>query len=617
MTAYYVDTANGLDSATGLIGAPWKSFEYGYAMASAADTLNVVAPATTPAQSMVKQGAVMTLNKNVTVQGTSATDLAYFSPIQDLTDGVAWGEQITDGGQEAWLSSSAKFVLSGFIYIPATGTYSQDVPATGSTGAISTKIASGTVYPYINYTFVLPKGSTATLAFKTKASGSRFTVTLQDLVSTEYWNSTTQAWQVASFNLNPTNVTTWTGVTKTVLASTATSRQYALKFLCGTGSTLDYWLDDVSLSVTTSRAWTNVGGGVYSLDGVCSSAGSTTSVPQQVLVANNTDFTSQGVEALTGLRLAASLAACLATTDTFWWDAQLLTINIGARSIASTTIKVCHSLSAINTTTAASTLKYLHASAAFSGFLMTVSNTLHGCKTKAIYGTAFDTTANAPVLYDCVASDNTTKDGFVSRDAASAQPIYYRCIAYGMPDDGFQSAGSAGFTAYNCIARDTAPAHADGNSQGFVCEDAGSHMHIYNCSAANLYGSGIRRDTTTTATTDVYNCAVANCGLAGGGQRDIEMNGTGTMNVYNNIGGSFLGSIVNGVNGNVIGDPSFADPANGDLRLATGSIAYRSGKYLATAKVDFRGRRRQVPPSIGAYEPSSGDACPVARTARA
>jgi hypothetical protein len=62
-------------------------------------------------------------------------------------------------------------------------------------------------------------------------------------------------------------------------------------------------------------------------------------------------------------------------------------------------------------------------------------------------------------------------------------------------------------------------------------------------------------------------------------------------------------------------NPLFVDIAGGNYKLATGSPMWRAGKARFGLK-DYRGRRRQVPPSIGAYEPSSGDSIQIARTAR-
>lgn len=64
----------------------------------------------------------------------------------------------------------------------------------------------------------------------------------------------------------------------------------------------------------------------------------------------------------------------------------------------------------------------------------------------------------------------------------------------------------------------------------------------------------------------------------------------------------------------ISGDPLFQSST--DYRLSVGSPCLRAGAGVFGLK-DFRGRRRPLPPSIGAYEPTSRDVVTVARTARA
>src|SRR3990172_5058381 len=61
---------------------------------------------------------------------------------------------------------------------------------------------------------------------------------------------------------------------------------------------------------------------------------------------------------------------------------------------------------------------------------------------------------------------------------------------------------------------------------------------------------------------------------------------------------------------------AFVDYEAADLRLGNATVLHRTGGYNTGNKTDHSGRRRFVPPSIGAYEPTSGDTPVITRTAR-
>lgn len=82
----------------------------------------------------------------------------------------------------------------------------------------------------------------------------------------------------------------------------------------------------------------------------------------------------------------------------------------------------------------------------------------------------------------------------------------------------------------------------------------------------------------------------------------------------NNLGGSGyeLGNDLT-ASGTIASDPKLTS----DGKIGAGGAGHRAGAHLGYKYRDHRGRRRLVPPSIGAYEPSSGDPAPILRTGRA
>jgi hypothetical protein len=79
--------------------------------------------------------------------------------------------------------------------------------------------------------------------------------------------------------------------------------------------------------------------------------------------------------------------------------------------------------------------------------------------------------------------------------------------------------------------------------------------------------------------------------------------------------GDVVSSIVDqpgytGVNGNIDIDPLFVDPAAGDFRLQTDSLARAAGTSVGAPARDLDCRPRGTPPSIGAYEGAGRRRCP-------
>ena len=144
---------------------------------------------------------------------------------------------------------------------------------------------------------------------------------------------------------------------------------------------------------------------------------------------------------------------------------------------------------------------------------------------------------------------------------------------------------------------------------------------IYNCTfvgnnnpAGYMFNVGNSGD--GAATKEIVNCIIANNTIASGGTTFALFNyATGyddATTLQNNLffSNSGLdprdpaGATILGANGNIAGDPQFADAANGDYHLKAGSPGEDAGKTLTLVPNDFAGTARPVGAAydIGAME---------------
>jgi len=144
---------------------------------------------------------------------------------------------------------------------------------------------------------------------------------------------------------------------------------------------------------------------------------------------------------------------------------------------------------------------------------------------------------------------------------------------------------------------------------------------IYNCTFVGNnnpdgYMFSIADSSDAVAAKSFVNCIVANNTIAGGGAVSALFSyGAGyndATTIENNLffSNSDLdpldpaGAKILGANGNLSGDPQFADAENGDYHLNAGSPAENAGKALASVVDDFASTARPVGPAydIGALE---------------
>jgi hypothetical protein len=150
---------------------------------------------------------------------------------------------------------------------------------------------------------------------------------------------------------------------------------------------------------------------------------------------------------------------------------------------------------------------------------------------------------------------------------------------------------------------------------------AADHIHVYNntidkAQMAVLVGIG-DQGAVDGALFDVSNNIVSNSyyGIYAEDGGGYSLSPSSTFNdnlVYNNVidgaynhNGSIL-SILTSFQAarNMLADPQYANPANGNYVLRCGSPAIGQGEYNNyTPKLDLNGITRPVPPSIGGYEP--------------
>lgn len=148
---------------------------------------------------------------------------------------------------------------------------------------------------------------------------------------------------------------------------------------------------------------------------------------------------------------------------------------------------------------------------------------------------------------------------------------------------------------------------------------------IYNCTFVGSnnpdgFMYDVRDSGRQTGVKSVVNCVFANNTIAGGGSNFAIFKYVDDYNdvitLQNNLFFSnsgldpldYTGAGIIGVNGNVAGDPLFADAANGDYRLTAGSPGVDAGQTLALVPDDFAGTTRPAGSAydIGAIEGQPG-----------
>jgi len=216
-------------------------------------------------------------------------------------------------------------------------------------------------------------------------------------------------------------------------------------------------------------------------------------------------------------------------------------------------------------------------------------------------------------------------DGFgISHHCISNAVRFENCNAYENGSDGFDLSGTGtgitvincsahgngtkmwganfkiwhpGSKVINCVAWATCAPNHDGNFEAH-----GDDITFINCTSGENDDSGFALSG--------KNTRIINCIIAGSKKKaakfykdDKHPNPTCTAEncLIFNCGEN--GPFTIGENGNIAGDPQFADASKGDFKIKAGSAAAGKGKPVADAAQDAAGHAREKNPSIGAFEP--------------
>jgi hypothetical protein len=672
MTTYFVDPVNGVDSNNGTAAATaFKTLGFAYAISSVADTINVIASDAAP----LNEG--LTVAKNVTIQGYTTRN---YDPLLDLRNGrtgqidnsgcrahivggrivshgLAKGNLLDNATCEAWTDATADAsVMYGWTKSAGGGVNR----GTGRGGLYSLQIAAATatvdhtrqvdVYPNRTYRLEFYHKESSAADYRVKYALTHISTagatTYFTQGASEAAAGTWGAGGASNYGWNDANTgsVASTSFVRTHQDFTVPSEGRLTISIISPSATRTYNIDDLSLIDVTdpTYTWVNYSGNVWYLPLVNNAL----YTPDLVF------YNQSGISASTwrpmhkqvpiqtvGAVDTTTVAEVVANSLSRFYDAttQRLYVNFGDLDITQIGVAIAPSTVYGINATSPCTINDIYTAACHNGLRTatgaTSATVFNRCAGNSSYQ-GHSAVGGTGLFNDCELAYN--EENGMGSDVTGTKPVYVRTVAHHNGDDGFQSTAvtsAASFVAINCIAHSNGWGSKTAND-GFSNEGTNTGMELYGCTSYGNLNIGINADFSGTGTVIVKNCVShGNNVNNAGGYTDFKVVGQATtancsnncigeLDTQSNLYADSAASPASGYYpthasfGNKIADPLLANPAGYDFSLSTGSPCYRSGVYNSSMKTDVRGRRRQVPPSIGAYEPSSGDACPIARTSR-
>lgn len=609
---YYVNPATGANGNSGTASeTPWMDVQYANLVATAGDTVNIVAPSTNPARwGFYPQNAGASGNV-VTYQGTSASQKAYIVNTIDVSHGTTIGNYLFNGNLEGWSGTT----LWRWGIDPSTGTCAKETTTKVDTASIKMINSGGNVNIYQQYVY-LPGATAVTLSFAhyETANDYRFKFTILDTVANQYLQLDKTTWGAASQNVDsggPCNSNGSWATCSSIAFTTQSSGAYTIIARMLYNSTS--YIDNLSITANaTTYAWAAVGGhNYYKL---------TPKIPLTVTtLAKGTSaaWTASGLEGLSRSAKAADLATCDTTPGTWWWDGT--DFDLYYTPAAGETVATMHfeagvtrlddrsgGLSTVEINKQYVTLNniktmYSPSSGVYSRQPNTILSSVHATHSQ-LNNFYFTASATGNDLYGAY---TYTEDNY-DITGAGVTVTLNRAKGEYAHDDGFQAYGAAKMVCNYCVALNGGIEGADDNT-GFATEEASSAMDLYNCAVYGFYSSGIYHG--GTGNSIVKNCiAYGNVTGSGAGRKNVEQAGsnlTATNNAYTDENGWDTDAT-----DVVLTSSPFVDAAGGNFTLGGGSPAINSGVVVSGVHpgTDYAGQPnwKGAAPDIGAYEKSLG-----------
>ncbi len=187
----YVNTVTGSDGNDGLsMATAWKTPDYASAMMSAAQTLGIVAPATSP----IRNGFAPA-TAGLICGGLTSARRAYIAGTVDVSQGKACENLIFNGNCEGWLSASSMWGANLSAGNPIarseekhSGKYSIDATRTSST-------------MYIEFYVYLPANTEVTLTYwhKDATVNARWRYLVREVLATSNYLQENGSWVTSSY----------------------------------------------------------------------------------------------------------------------------------------------------------------------------------------------------------------------------------------------------------------------------------------------------------------------------------------------------------------------------------------------------------------------------------
>jgi hypothetical protein len=481
---YYVNSSTGSDGNSGTSTATaWKSLPYALRMLKTGDTLNITAPATAPTRGTIATVSDGSASDPITIQGTAATDRAYFLGSVDISQDAPIGNIITNGNLEGWLSDGAPWGLTSATGM-GSGAITKEITTTRDLA--SARLTRRGTTMFLRWDVEnLPADTEYTFSYwhQETAESFRFQYTIQEDLAQDNYLQRDGSWSSKPYTFDPddTSVGAWRQTTQTFQSNTAGNYFLTVSLAYDTTS----YLDDISLVPTNNtHRWTEQRDGMYGFTGYVDTT-------QAFAKATRQAWDTSGARALQWVPRARS-GTDIAPGE-WWYEANALRYRLAQGE----TIDTLHF--------EAGTGNGVHAITQTNDYYVWKNFNEYMSNQYGINVTGNHTTfrhtgffLNAVVGLYSTGKSNTAEDlegAYTwSEDMfsiAGGDFTCTRCRAEYAFDDGFFAILSGRMTVINSIARFNGLQSKSDNS-GFGVESPRATMHIYHSIAYRNYGRGIQ-----------------------------------------------------------------------------------------------------------------------------
>lgn len=613
MATLYVDSQNGLGYGSGAIDSPLKTLEHAYAIASAGDVIEIVAPVQFPAftENLVDTKGLILKNK-------ISTEKAHVSGGINITH--ATPRYLLRNGDLAEWTSTATAGAHTLFWWATSGTRNRSTVTASGVG-YSVDLASGA---YIQKAISIPAGlaCTVTVSHKQNAVGGRCAVQIRAsksgaTPSNRYFNISTGLWQDADPGLTalrPSAANVEFGdfvvnFTASPGMSTGDSGvSYYLSIYASVGSA---YIDNVSLDCG-QYSWINHSGNCWKCEGI-----NDYSLSQHIFFGLVSQQYSSH-KPIGATSTVSSIAYCIAKSMSVYHDRANYTIYANLGGLDPRNYLVHRATTISYGGTQHGHLVAGHASSKFigifglfgaAGIQAIASGEITDCVTACNYQGIVTTNNATPAVLRGEAYNNA-ENGFSadgSNSKTSTKPVYTQCLSYNNGDDGFQSLQGASFVANLCSSYSNGWNPLKSGYQGFVNEDVGSGMELYKCAAFNNGGEGILAIYAGGTVVVSNSFATDNNTLNTPGIKDFSVNGIATAGTITNCctktcnSGTSENQFPAGTDSNILADPQF----NG-TSISTASPCIGVGTAIAGITTDIEDNPLFPPYNIGPYGLEAG-----------